>query len=319
MWFRRKPGNRKLARGNVLEVKLWTREVRRTRLRLAATALAIAAGTVLGLCLIWRAGDWTLRGLVFENAAFALEQIDLRTDGQLPRELLLKWSGVKKGENVLALDVQRVSRDLELVPLIRRASVQRVPPRGLRVEVAERVPLAEVKRPRLRPGDGAFDLVTYYFDETGYVIQLPEGCATVAEALRGAGLPQLTGLDGRELRPGRPLTSPVVQGALGLIAVFENSPMAGLVDLESVNVSDPAALEVITRQGSKILFSLDRLDEQFRRWRLVYDLGQRQGKAIQLLDLSVTNNSPVLFLEASAAPAPAPKAAKPSRNRKPHV
>jgi cell division protein FtsQ len=319
MWFRRKPGNRKLARDNVLEVKVRTSGLRRTRVRLALTALSIATGTVLGLYLIWQAGDWTLRALIFENPAFALEQIDLRTDGQLPRDLLLRWSGAKPGENVLALDVQRISRDLELVPLVRQASVQRVPPHGLRIEVSERIPLAEVKRPRPRLGDGGFDLVSYYFDDTGCVIQLPESCAAVAETLSNSALPQLTGLDGRELRPGRTLTAPAVQAALALIAAFENSPMAGLVDLDTVNVSDPMALEVMTRQGSKVIFGLDRLDDQLRRWRLVHDHGQRQGKAIQMLDLSVTNNSPVLFLEASAVPEPAPKPAKPSRNRKRHV
>jgi cell division septal protein FtsQ len=319
MWFKRKSGNRKLARENVLEVKLRTRESRRNRVRLMLTALALAAGTLLGLYLLWRAGDWTLRALVFENNAFALDQIEIRTDGQLPRELLLKWSGVKRGQNLLALDVQRVGRDLELVPLVRHVSVQREPPRGLRLEVSERVPLAEVKRPRLRPGEGTFDLVSYYFDETGYVIQLPEACAAVAEALSSAGLPQLAGIDGRELLPGRTLTSPAVQAALRLIAAFDDSPMGGLAEIDSVNVAEPSVLEVTTRQGNKVVFGLDRPEDQLRRWRLVYDFGQKQGKAIRLLDLSVTNNSPVLFLEASAAPDPAPKTAKPSRNRKRHV
>ena len=41
MWFDRKTGNRRLGRGHVLDVKLRTKEVRATRLKLAATALGI--------------------------------------------------------------------------------------------------------------------------------------------------------------------------------------------------------------------------------------------------------------------------------------
>ncbi len=316
MWFRRSFQNRKLRRGNVLDVKLRSKETRRARLKLASTALAGALGTLVGLYVIWRAGDWTLRTLVYENSAYAIEHLDVQTDGILPLEWLHQWTGVKAGENLLALNLYRVQRDLELMPLVRHASVQRVPPNTLRVRVSERVPIAEVKLPQLRTDAGAPNWVSYYLDETGCVIHLTGAWnAVLAASLTNPPLPQLIGIVGAELRPGRPLASASALAALRLLAAFEDSPMFGLVELRSVDVSGTSVLEVTTEQGSQVTFGLERLEDQLHRWRSVHDHGQRQGKAIQSLDLSVTNNAPVVFLDAGAAPAPAPKTVQPSRSR----
>ena len=137
-------------------------------------------------------------------------------------------------------------------------------------------------------------------------------------ALNADALPVLSGFSAAELNPGRAIASPKVAAALRLIAEFEASPMAGLVDLKSVDVSGTEVLQVITGQGSRITFGLDRLEEQLRHWRLVYDHGKKIGKAIRTLDLSVTNNAPVLWLDASAAPA-ALKPNKTSPNKKKHA
>ena len=320
MWFRRSLQNRKLRRGNVLDVRLRSKEARRARFKLASTALVGALGTLIGLYVLWRAGDWILRRLVYENSAYAIEHLDVQTDGILPLEWLNRWTGVKAGENLLALNLYRVQRDLELMPLVRHASVQRVPPNTLRVRVSERVPIAEVKLPQLRADPGAPSWVSYYLDETGCVIHLTGAWdAALAASLTNHPLPQLIGIMGAELRPGRPLASAPALAALRLLAAFEDSPMFGLAELRSVDVSAPSVLEVTTEQGSQVTFGLERLEDQLHRWRLVHDYGLQQGKAIQRLDLSVTNNAPVLFLDAGEAPAMAPKTRKPSRNRKRHV
>jgi len=57
--------------------------------------------------------------------------VDVQTDGILPLEWLNRWTGVKASENLLASNLYRVQRDLELMPLVRHASVQRVPPNTL--------------------------------------------------------------------------------------------------------------------------------------------------------------------------------------------
>ena len=109
-------------------------------------------GTVFGLYLLWRAGEWALDKLVYENEAFAIQHIDVQTDGVIAPDQLRRWAGVKPGDNLLALDLARVKRNLELVPLVQSVSVERILPRTLRIRVTEREPVAQVNVPRPRSG-----------------------------------------------------------------------------------------------------------------------------------------------------------------------
>ena len=95
--------------------------------------------------------------------------------------------------------------------------------------------------------------------------------------------------------------------------------MAGLVDLRRIDVSSPEVLVVTTGQNSEVTFGLPDPEQQLRRWRDIFDLGQKMNKVIASLDLAVTNNIPARWLEASALPPAAPKSAKPLRSGKKHV
>src|SRR6266540_5550445 len=138
MWFSRKLRNRRSGRRYVLDVKLRSDHVRATRMRLGAIALGVLFGTVFGLYVLWRVGEWSLAQLVYKNRSFAIQQIDVQTDGVIALEQLRRWAGVKPGDNLFALDLARVKRDLEMVPVIGSVSVERVLPRTLRIRVTER-------------------------------------------------------------------------------------------------------------------------------------------------------------------------------------
>jgi hypothetical protein len=76
---------------------------------------------------------------------------------------------------------------------------------------------------------------------------------------------------------------------------------------------------VKTGQGCEVTFGLQNLDQQFRRWRDVYEMGLRMRKGnLASLDLAVTNNVPARWLEASVVPPPA-KIPKQVRNRRRNV
>jgi aminoglycoside phosphotransferase (APT) family kinase protein len=129
----------------------------------------------------------------------------------------------------------------------------------------------------------------------------------------------LLGVNVAELQPGRCVEVPQVQAALRLISEFAYSPMAGLVDLHSIDVGSPEVLIVRTGQGSEVTFGLNDLDRQVRRWRVIHDLGQRLKRGIATLDLAVSNNIPARWFEASAVPTPAPRLPKTLRNKRKHV
>ena len=276
----------------MLDVKLRSDQVRRSRLRLGALAFAVLFGTGFGLYLLWRIGEWTLNRFVYENRAFAIEQIDVRTDGVISPDQLQRWMGVRPGQNLFALDLARVKRDLEMVPLVGSVSIERVLPRTLRVRVTEREAVAQVNVPRTNP-QGGVQVRVFHLDPDGYVlVPLDPRQRTSPLGEADGSLPVLAGVGFHELQPGRRLESPAVQAALRLIAEFEQSPIVGLVDLQRIDVGAPEVLAVTTGQGSEIIFGYQDLPRQLRRWREIHDLGQRMNKSIASLDLAVTNNIP---------------------------
>lgn len=322
MWFKRekqKNRNRRLHRNHVLDVKLRSDQVRAARVRLALLSLFVVGGTVLGLYLMWRVGEAALNTFVYENADFAIQKIDVKTNGRIAPDQLRRWSGVKPGENLIALDLAAVKRNLELVSAVKSVSVERVLPHTLRIRVTEREPIAQVNVPIIR--NGTFDMAIFQLDADGVVMQRldPRQC-TVPLSQAKSQLPLITGLSAFQMQPGRPVEVPQVQAALQLIEAFGRSPMAGLVDLRRLAVSAPGVIVATTGQGSKITFGLDNPAQQLRRWREIYDFGMRQQRAIATANLAVENNVPVRWMMASATPAAAtPGTVKPSYSWRRHV
>ncbi|MBI5774322.1 MAG: FtsQ-type POTRA domain-containing protein [Verrucomicrobia bacterium] len=320
MWFRRKIDNRRFRREHVLDVKMRSDQARTARVGLAARVLTILFGALLVLFLFWRGGGWLLDELVYTNDAFALKEISVQTDGIIAPEQVRKWSGVKPGDNLFALDLPRLKRDLELVPAIQSVAVERVLPNTLRLRVTEREPVAQIVALRARIPAGGYERAVYQVDATGRVmLPLERHQTTDGAGQHDDSLPVLTGVNSAELQPGRKLESPQAVAALQLIREFDGSAMSGSVDLRRIEVSTPEILKVAVSNGGEVTFSIHHLDQQMRRWRAVSDAGRSLGKPIAALDLSVTNNIPVSWAAAGSHAPSAPKSVKPSRYRKKNV
>lgn len=317
MWLNRKPKNRRLERAYVLDVKLRSSQVRAARIRVIAISFGFLAAMVVGAYSVWLAGEWALNRLVYENKAFAIEEIDVQTDGIIALDQLRRWTGVKLGQNLLALDLAWVRRDLELVSLIQSASVERVLPHTLRVRVIERTPIAQINV--LKPAaSGGIESAVYLLDQDGYVI-VPLDPRQRTRPLNQAAddLTLISGISGTHVQAGRRIESPQLLAALQLLVAFDRSPMQGLVDIKKIDLTSPDVLTVTTDQSSEVTFGLSDLDRQLRRWHMIFTKGQQYNKAIASLDLAVSNNLPVRWLEASAVPPVSPKPSK--LLRKKHV
>ena len=129
----------------------------------------------------------------------------------------------------------------------------------------------------------------------------------------------ISGLDPRELQPGRRIGLPQLQAALRLLVAFQQSPMAGLVDLKSIDISSPEVLLLRTGQANEIVFSPEDVEQQLRRWRAIFELGQSLSKEIASLDLAVTNSVPVRWQEPGGPPPSPARPPRPLRVLKKHV
>lgn len=223
----------------------------------------------------------------------------------LSREDIVRWAGVRPGDNLLALDLDRIKRDLELVPQIEEAALERLLPDRLRIWVRERQPVARVRG--VRGEQGHLVPATYFLDAQGRVMPpLAAGRPDLAAALEG--LPVVTGLDGAALRVGRGVDSPALRAALEVVVRFPSSPMAGRARLAALDVADADQVRVLTVEGAEVILPLQRPEEHLYRWRRVEEAGARAGRQIRWLDLSVTNHCPLLWHAPERPPASVPPA-----------
>jgi len=317
MFWNRKSKNRRLGREYVLDVKLRSSQVRAARTRKFVIVGAVVLTIAMSAFLLWRIGGWTMDKLVYENQAFSLGEIDLQTDGVIATEQLRRWAGVKNSQNLLALDLARVSRNLELVPFIQSVSVERILPHTLRIRVCEREPVAQIMVSRRRI-PGGIEQVVYYLDCDGWVmVPLDPRQRAIPQGQTPEQLPLISGI--KEAQVGHPVELPQAKAALQLINTFDRSPMAGVTELKKIDVSSAEVLVVTTGQGGEVTFGLTDFEQQLRRWREIYEKGQKLGKAVATLDLAVSNNIPATWIEASVVPPLPPKAPKILRNKRKHV
>jgi len=301
MVLRAKRRNSKSGRKRLLSVKVQSQQARRERLRWlrSLSALVVAVAGIIAVC--WQGGAFALNRLVYENESFSVRQLDYRTDGIISIGQLQKWAGVRAGDNLLRLDLLRIKRDIELAPRVKAASVERFLPDTLQVRVAERVPMAQVWAWQ-RDGAGVtdYDCVRLQLDETGHVMSPIDGRSVVAPEKQAEwSLPVVSGIDLKKLKsltPGRLAGLPKLRAALGLIGEFRRSPLAGVVDLRVIDLSQPRILRVTTGDGGQVDLSTERLARQLNRWARIRAHGQKFGLAIETVDLSVTNNVPVRWM-----------------------
>lgn len=291
MFGRGKSRNRRRRRRSVLDVKLSTDKRRREGLRLASKIVLLLVGLVVLFFGVWRGGELLVDMAFYENRAFAVKQVDVKTDGRIDAARLRQWSGVKPGDNLFGVDLMQVKRGLEQVPFIKSAAVDRVLPGILRVRVTERRPVAQVMVYRRR-ADGAYQKMIYHLDPEGHVTE-PLAGADREEQQRLRWLPMVMGIAEAELIPGRVLGHARVLVALDLVTRFNRSPMAGLAHLQQVDITGSQTMSVRTWQGSEATLSMTGLDRQLLRWRLIHDYGRQHRQVPATLDLSIKNNLPV--------------------------
>ena len=319
MWFRRKEKNRRADRIEVLDVRMRAVPTKKSRMRLFRLGLAVGLVAVFSAYGTMALLRWFRIHPVLDKEAFALNTIEVQTDGWVLAEQVRQWAGLRLGDDTLALDLTRIRRDLELVPQIESVAVERVLPHLLRLRVSERDPIAQVQA--LQPlSDGSVIAAVFYLDPDGVVmppLQAGQQSPAMTQALRS--LPIIRGLNSAELRAGQSVSQPSARAALKFLSEFELSPMASLLDIKSIEVTQPEVLVVTTGQGNDITFGQGNFETQLRRWQMVYDAGMKRGQMVASLDLSVSNNNPVLWQEASAVSTFKPRPTRVLHNHKRNV
>ena len=95
------------------------------------------------------------QNLCVEQSSLGAEaRFQVKSQGVIPQHVLIQWTGLQPGDNLLAFQLAEIKRSLELSPFVQEASVERLFPETLRIQVQERRPIAQIRllRPEFREG-----------------------------------------------------------------------------------------------------------------------------------------------------------------------
>lgn len=124
------------------------RAVKKDSFKKALPGLVKAAIFLAAIVMAVLAGRYTHRAIL-ASSYFGLKEIVVAGEKRVKRDEIIALSGVRAGDNILALELKRIVDRIEGQPWIEKASVRRILPRGISIEVKEREPVAILKADRL--------------------------------------------------------------------------------------------------------------------------------------------------------------------------
>ena len=73
---------------------------------------------------------------------------------------------------------------------------------------------------------------------------------------------------------------------------FRQSALKDSQEIVSIGISEKDILEVLTKDGQRILFAHANVESQLAKWMQVIEFGRQIGRRLAFLDLSLSNNMP---------------------------
>lgn len=235
-----------------------------------------------------------------ENPHYNLRDLEVKSDGTLPQEVIVKTAGLQPGVNLFKLDLADAARRLEALPQVESVRLQRSFPSTVTIQIVERKPVAWIvaeandqsREQLIQAAD------TFLTDQRGVLLhlrrQLPEY----------AFLPIIRGCPAKDLTPGQTVGAEEVRAALELIRAHRNSLMGARFGLQEVDVSKRFGLLATDRTGLQVLFGLDDFEGQLKRLDVLLNEMDRTGQHPTTINLLVLKNIPVT-LKSEVPPEPA--------------
>jgi cell division septal protein FtsQ len=168
---------------------------------------------------------------------------------------------------------------------VAEARVEKHLPDKLIIKITERNPIVKITTTNSDLGRPE----VLYIDRDQYVVFKPRP----TESTRV--LPEITGLSNRDIDVGQHLNQSEVVVAVNLLKALESTTIGSALDVQTIDVSEPLALKVTTRDGAVIWFRLDYIQQQIHRLQEILSYAQSNSKTIRTVDLTLDKNVPITF------------------------
>ena len=227
-----------------------------------------------------------LSQMLYTNPRYNLSEIDIEPKGRFTEFAVRQAANLEKGQNLWTLNLPQITKDLETLPYVSSAKVERHFPDKLTILIHERVPV--VKIVGLNSDLGTREL--FYLDRDRFVLKPRENETPPV-------LPEIIGLTNAELEPGLQLDQSSLSRALDILDAIDHSKLHTTIDIRTINLSDPLSITMVTTQDMSIRFQLDCIDEQLRRLKQVFDYADNLQRTVHTVDLTPNRNVPITFSE----------------------
>ena len=305
---RRLSTTRQRRQQHLLDVKVRARRASARRLQKGffVLSLLLILLSLLGAGLF--GAQRLLNALFFTNPDYAIHSVEVTTDGDLARDVVLQAAQIEDGSNIFAINLSAVEDRLRALPQVEEVNVQRLLPDKVVIVLQERRPIAWIASADANKTgfnyDGAF-----LVDRRGMVLQ-PKGSAPEYMTL-----PVIIGVDLKKVTVGQPVDSDSVKAALELIRECPEM-LQSRFEIATIDVSKEYSLVVTDKQRSLVTFGPDDLVGQLRRLAMLLSYCEKNSKDLQSANLMAERNIPVVFSEPAlpgASPSPQAAVAQPTK------
>ena len=240
---------------------------------------SVVGGALLGLCALTVLGGLAtaalvLRTYVVRDARFRItgaDNIDLSGLTEVSRAQMLTVFGEDIGRNIFFVPLGERRRQLESIPWVERATVMRLLPNQIRVQVVERQPVAFVRQGH------EIGLV----DANGVLLTM--SAATMEQ--HHYSFPVLTGIDAGDPLASRKARMDVYDR---LLAELDSNGQHLSEQISEIDLSNPEDARILMpEQGADILahFGRDRFLERYQRYRAHIAEWRNQFPKLATVDL----------------------------------
>jgi cell division septal protein FtsQ len=226
--------------------------------------------------------------LFFQNPEYRVKTIELQTDGTLQREQVLTTADLHEGANIFNVNLAKVHDRIQQLPQADEVEVVRKLPSEIDIRIVERKPVAWITSETEITDPFASD-AAFLVGARGVLMKQKK---LLPEYL---GLPLIVGCSSESLEAGKTLESPEAKTALDLLRLTESSFLQTRFQIREIDISKNYCLLVTDKNRSRVMFSLNELEEQLRRLQVFLDYCDNTKQELETLNLVAQRNIPVTF------------------------
>jgi cell division protein FtsQ len=213
-----------------------------------------------------------LYGMVVHTTFLRLERIELNPLKRLKREDVIALAGVRPGDDMFSLQLNRIGEQLSKNPWVEKVGVRRYFPQTLAIEISEREPVAIINMGYL-----------YYVDRKGEVFKpLNSG-----DSLN---FPVMTGINEDDMVKDPKGSRDALAGALALLGMLRGGHGLALSDISEVHYDKGYGYTLFTMNcGVPVKLGNSGFEEKLARLSRIYKELQAQLPNVEYIDLDYSD------------------------------